>query len=184
MPKWISQLSAAMLLACTVVQPAQAQTDVFHPGPVIPEFGQIAAVQQDVKIPANTVFKVAFDVSEAGKPGEINRTLESAARFINMHAEAGVKSENIRIAVVVHGKASVDVTNDAFYGARNDGAVNANAAAIRTLTQHGVHIYQCGQSAAAAGIAHADLLPGVEMALSAMTMHAILQQQGYTLNPF
>jgi len=28
------------------------------------------------------------------------------------------------------------------------------------------------------------LLPGVEMALSAMTAHAILQQEGYTLNPF
>jgi hypothetical protein len=29
-----------------------------------------------------------------------------------------------------------------------------------------------------------DLLPGVEMALSAMTAHALLQQQGYTFNPF
>ena len=29
-----------------------------------------------------------------------------------------------------------------------------------------------------------DLLPGVELALSAMTMHALLQQKGYTLNPF
>ena len=29
-----------------------------------------------------------------------------------------------------------------------------------------------------------DLLPGVEMSLSAMTAHALLQQDGYTLNPF
>jgi len=29
-----------------------------------------------------------------------------------------------------------------------------------------------------------DLLPGVERVLSAMTLHALLQQQGYTLNPF
>jgi len=29
-----------------------------------------------------------------------------------------------------------------------------------------------------------DLLPNVEMALSAMTAHALLQQDGYTLNPF
>jgi len=27
-------------------------------------------------------------------------------------------------------------------------------------------------------------LPGVTMALSAMTAHALLQQDGYTLNPF
>tara|TARA_Y100000588_G_scaffold170524_1_gene184375 strand:+ start:507 stop:614 length:108 start_codon:yes stop_codon:yes gene_type:complete len=29
-----------------------------------------------------------------------------------------------------------------------------------------------------------QLIPGVQMALSAMTAHAQLQQQGYTLNPF
>ena len=184
MPKRLFSLSAILLLFGSTAMPVQAQSDAFHPGPVIAEFGPVATVHQDVTIPANAIFKVAFDVSETGKAGEINRTLESAARFINMHAEAGVKPENIHIALVVHGKASVDVTNDAFYSARNDGAANANAAAIQTLIKHGVHVYQCGQSAAAAGIANADLLPGVEMALSAMTMHALLQQQGYTLNPF
>ena len=42
----------------------------------------------------------------------------------------------------------------------------------------------CGQSAAGQGVKKTDLLPGVELALSAMTAHALLQQQGYTLNPF
>jgi len=28
------------------------------------------------------------------------------------------------------------------------------------------------------------LAPGVEMTLSAMTAHALLQQDGYTMNPF
>ena len=42
----------------------------------------------------------------------------------------------------------------------------------------------CGQSAACYGVKTDDLLPGVEMAVSAMTAHALLQQQGYTLNPF
>ncbi len=43
---------------------------------------------------------------------------------------------------------------------------------------------QCGQSAASNHIANADLLPGVKMSLSAMTAQALLQQSGYTLNPF
>ena len=34
------------------------------------------------------------------------------------------------------------------------------------------------------GVAKADLIPGVELALSAMTAHAQLQQAGYTVNPF
>jgi hypothetical protein len=33
-------------------------------------------------------------------------------------------------------------------------------------------------------IAPEDLLPGVTIGLSAMSTHALLQQQGYTLNPF
>ena len=40
------------------------------------------------------------------------------------------------------------------------------------------------QSAAWANVEKADLLPGVKMALSAMDAHAILQHQGYSLNPF
>ena len=39
-------------------------------------------------------------------------------------------------------------------------------------------------SAAAYGVAKGDLIPGVELALSAMTAHAQLQQAGYTVNPF
>jgi hypothetical protein len=35
-----------------------------------------------------------------------------------------------------------------------------------------------------ADVATDDLLPGVEMALSAMTAHALLQNSGFTLNPF
>ena len=42
----------------------------------------------------------------------------------------------------------------------------------------------CGQSAAAYGITPENLIPGVEMALSAMTAFALLQQNGYTVNPF
>jgi intracellular sulfur oxidation DsrE/DsrF family protein len=48
-----------------------------------------------------------------------------------------------------------------------------------------VRIILCGQSAAGLGLDEtADLLPGVEVALSAMTAHALLQQDGYTVNPF
>jgi len=52
------------------------------------------------------------------------------------------------------------------------------------LLKNNVEIIVCGQSAAAHGVAKTDLLSGVKMALSAMTARALLQQQGYTLNPF
>ncbi|MEZ5708388.1 MAG: DsrE family protein [Blastomonas sp.] len=176
-------VTAALALAAMAV-PAHAQNDSFSTGPLIEEFGPVANVDADMAIPANTKFHVAFDVSEGAKSGELSRSLVSVARFLNMHVRAGVPAENIRLAVVVHGKASQDLTVQSVYAKSHDGATNANAPLIAALTRHGVRIILCGQSASAYGIDKEDLLPDVEMALSAMTAHALLQQQGYTLNPF
>lgn len=165
--------------------PALAQDmSAFHAGSVITDFGPVATIDADVEIPDAAEFKIAFDVVKKGEVGQINRSLVTAARFVNMHAEAGVKPVNIKLAIVVHGSASHDLTKDDFYAARSDGAANANAKAIATLLENGIKIHLCGQSAAAYGIKKSDLLPGVEMSLSAMTSHALLQQAGYTLNPF
>ena len=174
------------LAALAVATPAAAQDapSPFHPGPLIADYGQIADVDMTSPLPADAAFKVAFDVSAEGKPDAPNRGFDSLARFLNMHVAAGVPEANLKLAVVVHGPAGVDLTNDPFYGARHDGAANPNADLIAQLQAHGVRVILCGQSAAAVGIARGDLLPGVEMALSAMTAHALLQQEGYTLNPF
>ena len=180
--------TAITLAATLAVTPLAAQSDGppagFGPGPVITEFGPIASLESYAPVPADATFAVAFDVAEAAEPGSINRTLVSAARFINMHAEAGVDPTNIRLTVVVHGGAALDLTRQEVYAARKGGAENANAAAITTLLENNVRIILCGQSATAHGISNEDLLPGVEMALSAMTAHALLQQEGFTLNPF
>ncbi len=101
-----------------------------------------------------------------------------------MHARAGVPLENIQVAVVVHGKASEDLLSADEYARRRDGAENANIELIAALVDKGMRVILCGQSAAAYGISNDMLAPGVEMALSAMTAHALLQQDGYTVNPF
>ena len=92
-----------------------------------------------------------------------------------MHTEAGIPLDQIQIAIVVHGGAARDLID------RSD---NANAPLVAALIDAGVSITLCGQTAVHRGISASDLLPGVDMALSAMTKHALLQQDGYTLNPF
>jgi intracellular sulfur oxidation DsrE/DsrF family protein len=176
--------TAALLALGLAAAPLAAQLSAFHPGPVIADFGNVASVETTMNIPADAAFAVAFDTSTRAEVGEINRTLSSAARFINMHVEAGMSVENIRVAVVIHGQASLDLTNAEFYSEQQDGAENANAAAIATLIANNVQIILCGQTAAYYEIGNEDLLPGVDMALSAMTAHALLQQDGFTLNPF
>ncbi|WP_105199604.1 DsrE family protein [Pseudoalteromonas sp. T1lg10] len=151
--------------------------------PVIQDFGYFYQVPEHATIAADTRFKIAFDVAPAAKAGEQNNHINSLARFINMHVAHGVKPENIELALVVHGGASVDVLSNKFYKERF-GVDNKNQALIRQLLDNNTQVFVCGQSATHYKISAEQLVPGVQMALSAMTAHAQLQQQGYTLNPF
>ncbi|RDV25505.1 hypothetical protein DXV75_09405 [Alteromonas aestuariivivens] len=154
----------------------------FVSGTAIPDYGKYAQVP-GVKFNAESRFQVVFDVAEGGKPGELNRRFNSLARFLNMHVGHGAVLENLDLVLVVHGSATLDLLNDEQYQARKS-QKNANAGLLAALQKAGVKVWVCGQSAAGHEVEEADLLPGVEVALSAMTAHAQLQQQGYTLNPF
>jgi len=173
----------AVCLSLVFTVSATANEAEFSAGPVFENMGRVAAVQSDMTIPKDASFAIDFDVTKPAIVGEINRSFDTAARFVNMHVAAGVENQKIKIALVVHGKATLDLTNDKVYGAAYEGAINANKSAIAALTDKGVRVIVCGQSAVHYGVSNSDLLPGVEMALSAMTAHALLQQQGYTLNP-
>lgn len=154
---------------------AAQDLSAFETGPVFSQFGPHAPVAGIGQVDADTEFSHSFDVSKPADADALNKGFESAARFINMHVAHGVPEENIRIAVVVHGKAVMDLL------AKPD---NTSNDMVQVMLDHGVRFIVCGQSAAAYGVTQEDLLPGVEMALSAMTAHALLQQRGYTVNPF
>lgn len=163
---------------------AAQDMSAFTTGPVFETFGPHAPVEETMERPADATYKVAFDVSDPAPEGKINRGIESAARFINMVAANGTDPADIKVAVVIHGKASVDLVSDESWAARGKEGANPTAAMIREMLDKGVRVILCGQSAAAFGVTNDQLVPGVEMALSAMTAHALLQQQGYTVNPF
>ncbi|GJL92404.1 DsrE family protein [Hyphococcus sp.] len=179
------KFAAALMLNFTIIAPgaAGAQQDKFTTGPVFKDFGPVADVETTFAIPKGITLKTSFDVRERGEAGAVNGGFVSAARFINMHARAGVPLKKIKVAIVVHGGAVDDVTTPAHYG-EEVGGENANAPLIAALIDEGVRIIVCGQSAAYHEVDNDELLPGVEMALSAMTAHAVLQRQGYAINPF
>lgn len=183
MPMPLLKVAAVATALAVISLPGFAAESRFHAGPLIPEFGEIASVDTDLAIPPDTVFKVVFDIAEGAEPGQISRRLETAARFLNMHVEAGVAPEDLHVALVIHGSATLDLLRPPAYREKT-GHDNVNAALIAALLKQGVDIYLCGQSAAGHDIEKQQLLPGVQLALSAMTANALLQQQGYTLNPF
>lgn len=166
------------ILASSSLMMASAGPDDFHPGTVIEGYGNIASVE-DSRLSSETEFHIAYDVASAAEDGAVNRSFVTPARFLNMHVDAGVPAENIHLAVVVHGGAFKDLLNDEAYGAENP-----NGPLIAQLIDAGVTFELCGQTAAYRDVSAEDLLPGVTISLSAMSSHALLQQQGYTLNPF
>ena len=173
-----------LLAALLFTAPVSAQDmSAFKTGPVFESFGPHAPVEGVEDFAPDAEFRVAFDVAKPAEGDARNRGFESAARFINMHAAHGVDPANIRVAVVVHGKAVHDLLSANGREAHELGE-NASAAMIREMLDHGVRFIVCGQSAAAYGVSADQLIEGVEMDLSAMTAHALLQQRGYTVNPF
>lgn len=170
----------AMLFLAGQVSAAEPLT-----GPVIEAYGPVYQVAEGAfNLKQETRYKVSMDVSASEDfSGDLNRRLESAARFLNMHARNGIDPENIELAIVVHGSASKDLLKDTAYETRF-GEPNPNTPLLAALREAGVKIYLCGQTAAHRGLAAEELNPAVSLALSAMTAHVRLQAEGFTLIPF
>jgi len=175
-----SSVCAVLVLLAGSASAVEPQT-----GPVIKHYGPVYKVPGE---PWNLVkglhYKVSMDVSgTADFSSDVNQHLESAARFLNMHAINGIDPGSIKFAIIVHGAAAKDLLKDAAYESRFNKA-NPNTALLTALGDAGVKIYLCGQTAAHRGYAAEDLNPVVSVALSAMTAHVRLQSEGFSLIPF
>jgi len=154
-------------------------------GPIIKEFGKVYTIENpDFKVQLDKKYKAVIDVT--GKPNSHetrNPLIETAARFLNMHAQSGVPAKQLKIALVVHGNASKDVISNHAYNKRY-GKDNPNAALVKALLKIDVPVIVCGQSATYHGIDTSDLIEGVQLSLSAMTALVRLQDEGYQLIKF
>jgi len=149
-------------------------------GPVVKKFGPVFAVPVgSFNLETDQQYKVVMDIAKGpDDPSELNRSIESAARFLNMHARNDIKPENLQLAIVLHGSGARAALNEQAHAKHFDVA-NGSSALIEALGNAGVEIYLCGQTAGYYGYGLDDLLPQVTMAVSAMTAHVRLQQEGY-----
>jgi intracellular sulfur oxidation DsrE/DsrF family protein len=170
------------LVAGTAFAAEQAAPET---GPAVPGYGPVFAVPDGAfNLSNDRLYRVTKDVSATrAEPDDINRGLESAARFLNMQARHGTRADQLEMAVVVHGGAVKDLLSDDAYRSRF-GIANPNTGLLAGLGRAGVHIYLCGQTATNRGVAPDELNSNVTMALSAMAAHVQLQSEGYTLIPF
>ncbi len=153
-------------------------------GPIVETAGAVFEVAPTLATPTDRDYRLAFDISTpAPSPDRLNVAFNTAARFLNMHGQAGVPTEHLGVALVVHGGASLELLDDEAYRQRL-GAENPNAALIRELIGKGHRVILCGQSAASREVPTDRLIEGVEVALSAMTAFLLLQEEGYRVNPW
>lgn len=170
-------IAAALLCATPQASRAQARATA---GPVIAPYGAIFDVPF-IEIPTNTTmdYRIVFDVAETSEnPGEVNRYINSVARFLNMQVRAGVPRENLHLAIVIHGGAVRDGMKPEAFRAEY-GVENQNADLLRLLGEAGVQVYMCGQSAMSRGLHNDILVDEVQVGLSAMTVMAMLKEDGY-----
>ncbi|MFT5138778.1 MAG: intracellular sulfur oxidation DsrE/DsrF family protein [Lysobacterales bacterium] len=149
-------------------------------GPVIENFGPAFTLPEGTfNLLPDQEYKILMDIGEGpDDPAALNRNIETAARFLNMHSRNGIKPENLKLAIVLHGSATKSALNDEAQAKIFD-VPNGNKDLLKALGLAGVQIYVCGQSAYHHGYGVEDLLSEATMAVSAMTAHVRLQQDGY-----
>lgn len=154
-------------------------------GPIIKDYGKVWAIENpDFKVNPEKEYKAVFDIMNSPESHDrVNASIETAARFLNMHAQSGVPAKNLKVALVVHNKASKDVIdNDAYK--KKYGTDNPNQELIKALIDAGGQIIFCGQSSVSRGYPREDLIEGVQLSLSAMTALIQLQDEDYRLIKF
>ncbi len=169
-------------LLCTLVL-AQAQDPI--PGPVITGYGAVWDIPQATyKTDTSASFKAVFDVMNSPEDKtQVNPWIETAARFLNMHARAGVDPGQLQVALVVHNKASTDLLENPYYRELY-GTDNPNSPLIKALMESGAQVVFCGQSSVARKVPVEQTIAGVQLSLSAMTALIQFQDQGYRLIKF
>lgn len=168
-----------MCLCATFITVAQENQKI------IKDYGQTFNVENpDIKTDMDANHKIIFDVTQSSEDKSVvNKYIETAARFLNMHAKAGLKPEQLHVAMTLHGGAWQDVmTNEAYK--EKFGVDNPNFELINQLTEAGVDIILCGQTAGARGLNKTNVNPNVKFALSAMTALLQYQNNGYRFLKF
>lgn len=146
--------------------------------PVVKKYGGVATIPQAAEAPKKGV-QAVFDITATAEPESVNKGLESVARYLNLNAQAGNLTSDVKLALVVHGGATKVALGDAAYAKQTGAAKNPNLELIRELKSHGVEVFVCGQSLARNKYAVAEVADEFTIAASAMTVNINKQMAGY-----
>ena len=150
-------------------------------GPVIQSTGMSIKVDDPTfGAPAGHLFKAVFEINAGGGDTvRVNEQLANVARYYNTHVRHGIPETQVKAAAVFHGSGWPALLTDAAFATRFGGKPNPSRRLTEELIEHGAQLVLCGQTAGARGIRRDELLPGVKVAISAMSAMQIFQSDGF-----
>jgi intracellular sulfur oxidation DsrE/DsrF family protein len=183
------RISCAVLAVCAATRSVSAQAPLpgqQMSGPVIQSTGMSFKVEDPTfTIPAGHTFKAMFIINAGGGDSvKVNEQVMTMARYFNLHARNGIAEDRVKAAAVFHGNGWPAILNDSAFAARFGGKPNPSRRLVEELLQHGATLVLCGQTAGNRGIRREELLPGVKVAISAMSATEYLQSEGFQLIPW
>ena len=170
------------LLALVVCSNLFGQTPV---NPVIQNFGTVIdAPLADLKPDPSLTYNIVVDLMTGEDDKSVVAfSVNQLARLMNLHVMGGVPKENINVVVAVHGGALWTTLGNKLYREKF-GVDNPHAPLYKELIDQGVKIMICSQSLFKRKVDKSQLLPGFEVATSALTTLTMYQLKGYALVRF
>lgn len=150
--------------------------------PIIPKHGGVLPRPTAVEQP-RVGAKVVFDATADARPADVNKGLDRVARLLNLYGVAGLKAQDVKITIVLHGEATKSVLNNRAYKARFQVEENPNLPLIRELQKAGVEVLVCGQALNYKGFPDGEVTDGVPIAAAALTVVVNKQTDGYSYIP-
>ncbi len=178
-------LAVILIFASAIVAPAEKDDPVKieYRHPVIDNYGGVVDPLGTAELPRKNA-KVIYDISSGEMDNDVIKGLDRAARLINLYVASGLKTQDLQMAIVLHGEATKAALVDSAYRKQFERQDNPNRKIIRLLAGNGVEVYVCLQALVHLGFDPKEMLPGVTIAASATTVNINKQMDGYVYLPF
>jgi len=177
-------IAATVLTSAAGAQQAPRPSSMTMSGPLIMSAGPSLEVPDaNFAVPPGHVFRVMWEINALPDSSAVSPQITTIARFYNLHARHGVPKANLFGAAVVHGTGWRALLTDEAYQ-RRYGRPNPSKALVEELIANGAKFAVCGQTAGSMGVNREELLPGVQLAISAMTALNVFYAEGYRLQPW
>ena len=183
---FLAKVILCLLLLTHALPVVSAEDKALVPGelifPIIANYGGVLPRPRAVEQPRAGA-KVVFDTTADAKPADVNKGLDRVARLLNLYGAAGLKAQDVKITIVLHGEATKSVLNDTDYKARFQVDENPNLPLIRELQKAGVEVLVCGQALNYKGFPDSEVADGISIAAAALTVVINKQTDGYAYIP-